>query len=124
MRISRSGDCGNSPKNQFVEDIAISLADRDASAFEENLTDDFRWIRAGEAVSRGKDAFLKYLEEERAAEAIKIFHVSSHGNIGAANGEIARASGDVAFCHVVEFSSATGSTIKTITSYLIPMSYR
>ena len=124
MRISRSGDCGNSPKNQFVEDIAISLADRDASAFEENLTDDFRWIRAGEAVSRGRDAFLKYLEEERAADAIKIFHVSSHGKVGAVNGELSRASGDVAFCHVVTFSSATGTMIKTITSYMVPLAYR
>ncbi|MEQ8557638.1 MAG: nuclear transport factor 2 family protein [Henriciella sp.] len=104
--------------------MAISLADRDPRAFEEVLTDDFRWVRAGEAVSRGRDAFLRYLADESAADAITIFHVSTDGQTGAVNGEIAMPATDIAFCHVFEFGSAAGNTIKTITSYLIPLAYR
>ena len=124
MRISRSGACGNSPKNEFAEDIAISLAERDHRAFENNLTEDFRWVVAGETLSYGREAFLRQIEGDSPADAVTVFHVTTHGRVGAVNGELALRSGYVAFCHVIEFGDAKGETIKTITSYLVPLDYR
>lgn len=124
MRISRSGECGNSPKNEFAEDIAISLAERDHRAFEDNLTEDFRWVRAGETMSYGREAFLRQIEGESAAEAVTIFHVTTHGRVGAVNGELALRSGYIAFCHMIEFGTAKADTIKTITSYFVSLDYR
>ncbi len=34
-RISRSGDCGNSPKNKLLKELAIAIARGDSSGFEE-----------------------------------------------------------------------------------------
>lgn len=124
MRISRSGECGNSPKNELVEDIAIALAQSDPTAFDGVISDDFRRVTVGDAISQGKDTFLRQLEADAAADAVTVFHVSSHGKTGAVNGEMALKSGNIAFCHVIEFTSAASTSVKTITSYLIPLDYR
>lgn len=124
MKISRTGHCGNSSKNRLIENIAISLAERDLQVLEEVLTDDFRWAEAGVDVFRDRDAFLRDLADESAVDAITIFHVSSHGRVGAVNGEVALPSSDIAFCHVIEFGNAKGNTIKTITSYSIAVGDR
>ncbi|MEQ9316012.1 MAG: hypothetical protein RLN72_09170 [Henriciella sp.] len=124
MRISRSGECGNSPKNELVEDIAILLAERNVAGQEDLLTDDFKGVEAGDPMSRGRDAFLRHLSGKPAAEAITVFHVSSHGRVGAVNGEMVARTGLVAFCHVVEFGNLDANTVKTITSYLVPVDDR
>lgn len=121
MRISRSGECGNSPKNEFAEDIAILLAERNAAGLEDLLTDDFKGVEAGDSMSRGREAFLRHLSGKAAAEAITVFHVSTHGRVGAVNGEMATRTGLLAFCHVIEFGNLNADTVKTITSYLVPM---
>jgi SnoaL-like domain len=122
MKIQRSGDCGNSPKNVFAEELTIALAKRDASSLDERLTDDVRWHRVGQTTVDGKSAFMDALEKLRRQPLarLSVSHVLNHGRVAAVNGVVEDAHGCVAdFCNVYEFSNLKGNCVKTITAYEI-----
>lgn len=120
-RIVGSGDCGNSPKNQLLEKLAIALAIGDPAALE-LLSDDSIWQQLGQAEQQGHTAIQSYLaqiERQQIAE-VRIEHVVNHGKAGAVNGSVCYTNGrSIAFCHMFEFSNTKGSAVKQIKSYLI-----
>ena len=121
-KVTASEDCGNSPKNIFLQNINIALAKGDTQFLLGSVTDDIGWNIVGQKVFQGKESFGKALEEmnkDRVAE-ITIQHVSSHGKAGAVNGTTVLENGKkLAFCHVFEFSNTKGSSVRQITSYVI-----
>lgn len=121
-KVITSEDCGNSPKNIFVQDITIAFAKGDSKFLLDNVTNDIRWNRIGDKLVQGKDDFAEALEEmkkEKTAQ-LTLHHVATHGKAGAVNGSIKLKNGKTyAFCDVYEFSNAKGIAIKEITSYVI-----
>jgi hypothetical protein len=99
MKVTRSGECSNSPKNAFVEDFTIALA----------LGDD-----PGDRLSH--DAQLPDIGLENAT-SLTILHAISHGRIGAANGEAVVNGETVAFAFVLEFTSTKGNCVRRIDFY-------
>jgi hypothetical protein len=99
MKVTRSGECGNSPKNAFVEDFIIALV----------LSDD-----PGDRLSQ--DAQLPDIGLENAT-SLTILHAISHGRIGAANGEAVVNGETVAFAFVLEFTSTKGNCVRRIDFY-------
>lgn len=115
-------DCGNSPKNIFVQELTIAFAKADSIFLLKNVTDDVRWHILGDHEIIGKDRFAEALEESKKQQALElsIHHVATHGKAGAADGRIKFKNGKTqAFCHVYEFSNAKGTLVKEITSYII-----
>lgn len=53
--VTVSGDCGNSPKNVFVQELTIALAKGDTKFILKNVTDDVRWNVVGDKVMEGKE---------------------------------------------------------------------
>jgi hypothetical protein len=47
-------DCGNSPKNIFVEELTIAFAKGDTKFILNNVTDDVRWNIVGIDLSKGQ----------------------------------------------------------------------
>lgn len=121
-RIIIGEDCGNSPKNIFVQDLTIAFAKGDSKFLLDNVTDDIRWNKVGDELVEGKYKFaeaLKNLKENKAVQ-LTVQHVATHGKAGAVNGRIILRNGRTrAFCDVYEFSNAKGTAIKEITSYII-----
>jgi hypothetical protein len=122
-QIYPSEDCGNSPKNQFVEKLSIALAIGDLPEVLERVTETVQWKLAGEATRQGKEAVRQAIAQ-RAAQSplseLTILHVATHGKIGAVNGTFRQQDGtSYDFCHVYEFSSAKATHVQTITSYVI-----
>lgn len=121
-RVITSEDCGNSPKNIFVQDLTIALAKGDSKFVLDNVTDDIRWNRIGDELIDGKNNFaeaLKKSKDNKTAQ-LTIHHVATHGKAGAVNGTSKLKNGKThAFCDVYEFSNAKGTAIKEITSYII-----
>ena len=121
--IIRSSDCGNSPKNKFVEDLEVAFAQRDTGFLLDSIADDIRWNIVGETPIRGKDALKEAIEsipQDCEVTEITINHVVTHGKVGAVNGIIKRKNGRACeFCSVYEFSSAKGTNVQDITSYII-----
>ena len=121
-RIVASEDCGNSPKNAFVEKLSIALALGDSAVVLEAVSEDIRWDRIGKPPLQGKEALALALGQvaSQPLDDLVILHAISHGRDGAVNGTIKlRNGGKRAFCHVIEFSSAKGASVRLITSYFV-----
>jgi hypothetical protein len=120
MRIEKSADCGNSPKNKLLESVSIALMKADVPALSRTVLDDVVWHLGTEEVIAGKSAFLEAVRgrKHNSNASLKIFHVVTHGKVGAVNGKLRLKSKiEINFCHVFEFSSAAARTIKCIYSY-------
>jgi hypothetical protein len=121
-RVITSEDCGNSPKNIFVQDLTIALAKRDSKFILGNVTDDVRWNIIGNTSVQGKDNFAEALEGIKNDKVLQLTvqHVATHGKSGFVNGTTKLKNGKTrTFCDVYEFSNTKGTAVKEITSYII-----
>jgi hypothetical protein len=84
-KIIISEDCGNSPKNIFVQDITIAFAKGDSKFIAGKVTDDFRWNIIGDQLIEGKDRIAEALDEIKkdSVEVLTIRHIATHGKAGA-----------------------------------------
>ena len=117
-------DCGNSPKNLFVQKLTIAFAKGDSKHILGSVTDDIRWNIVGDELIQGKDNLAQALEQRKAGKAaeLTVHHISTHGKSGAANGTVKFNNGKTrAFCDVYEFKDTKGSSVMEITSYVIEM---
>lgn len=121
-KIIASTDCGNSPKNAFLQSLAVALASGDVQYILAGVTEDVRWNIIGREYIQGKGELTAALERMKTTRAVEItiHHVTSHGRAGAVNGTLLLQDGRTrAFCDVYEFSGAKGSSVREITSYVI-----
>ena len=121
-KVITSEDCGNSPKNIFVQDLTIAFAKGDSTFLLSKVTDDIRWNKIGDTLIEGKEDFALALDKLKKEEAVQltVYHVATHGKTGAVNGTIKLKNGKTyAFCDVYEFSNAKAVAAKEITSYVI-----
>ena len=121
-KIIVSEDCGNSPKNLFIEKLTAAFAKRDAKFILGNVTEDIRWNIVGDTLIEGKANFgeaLERMKNEKVAE-LSIRHIATHGKAGAVDGTTKLKNGIThAFCDVYEFSNSKGTSVKEITSHRI-----
>jgi hypothetical protein len=120
--LKLSADCGNSPKNQFVEQLAVALLLGDRATLEASLSENLLYERAGDETSLGKAELLagKHLPADETLASLEIEHVLSHGRVGAVNAIARFASGRTwSFCCVCEFLNNKATSIKSIKIYLI-----
>jgi hypothetical protein len=121
-RVIVSEDCGNSPKNLFLQKLTIAFADRDTKFILESVTDDIRWNILSDNLIEGKDNFAKALKKLRndTTREISIQHIATHGKAGFVNGiKKFRIGKTYAYCDAYIFNNTKGTTVKEITSYLI-----
>ncbi|WP_020614965.1 hypothetical protein [Paenibacillus daejeonensis] len=117
--IKRSGMCGNSPKNQLVEELAIALILGDKEKLEQWLTEQATIQLVGDHSSNNGQAGAAAVA---GVEQIAIEHAISHGKIGAASGTWTTSDGGtVAFSDHYEFASAKGTQVSSVACYRIPV---
>lgn len=125
-KIIRSQDCGNSPKNQFLEDVEIAIAKNDIEFLLNIVTADIHWQNVGQKPVIGQEALAEtlkgdYLSSE--VEELTVDHVVTHGRAGSANGVRKYKDGKTyGFCTVYEFGNAKGTTIRKVMHYAIERS--
>lgn len=108
--IIRSGKCGNSPKNTFVEDFVIWLVTADQDKLARALSPDgLVWASEHGALF---DRFAK-----RNPAKVTIFDAISHGRIGAAHGEILSTSGSIEFSVFLEFQNTKAEQVRSAKVY-------
>ena len=125
-KIIVSEDCGNSPKNIFIEKFTAAFAKRDAKFILGNVTEDIRWNIVGDTLIEGKDNFseiLARMKNENVLE-LNVRHIATHGKAGAVDGTVILEDGKIrAFCDVYEFNGVKGTAVKEITSYVIEINH-
>ncbi len=116
--IARKASCGNSPKNTFVQELAIALLMNDADGIIAGTSEVVEWNIAGDTITTGRDQLLA-LECPEKAE-IEVSHAISHGREGSASGNYTLADGSVYdFADVYEFVNTTAKAVKSIRSFRI-----
>ncbi|MFD1216045.1 nuclear transport factor 2-like protein [Microbulbifer celer] len=118
IEIIRSKDCGNSPKNQFVEKVVVALESGDFEFLDGVLSEGAVWELANSSVTEG-DGLRAHIQScGEGVALVKVDHVISHGKSGSANGYIQDRKGKVLhFCHFIEFTSAKCVKINRVCSY-------
>jgi hypothetical protein len=119
--IKKFKDCGNSPRNRTLQDLAIAIALADVYLISQLVTDDVLWRPIGSKPVSGSDTVCRGLARHGQVKVITIEHAISHGRTGAINGEVQFGRKRRAFCLVVEFVSAKGSKVREITSYSVAL---
>lgn len=113
-------DCGNSPKNRFVQDLTIAFARRDIPYILDSVSGDICWIKPGEKTLQGKEDLTAMLEKLDRVEEIVVYHAFTHGKTGAVNGMMRLENGQtIAFCDVYVFSNARGTSVSEVTAYQV-----
>jgi hypothetical protein len=115
-RITRSPDCGNSPKNQKAEEIALALMGQ-TRLDPDLLSEGASWEKPGGALV-GRAAIMAELETPADHEWIEVTEVVTHGKAGSVSGRFKRAGEKPKlFCHVIRFTSASARQIAQIVSF-------
>lgn len=120
--VTRSSDCGNSPKNILAESLAIALATGDIGGVFAATGENVQWRIVGNEPIAGAEKVAEALRAGagRKPKRVVIGHVMTHGRSGAVNGTVEFAGGKLReFCDVFEFSSAKGTHVSRITSYRV-----
>ncbi|SMY06114.1 hypothetical protein [Flavimaricola marinus] len=114
--IKGSSDCGNSPKNSFVQHIAISLETNAITP--SDVSDEVVWHGMTTEPLRGRSAIDRELEGRPQPTLIVVEHAISHGKVGAASGMATYENGrDRRFSHFFEFTNAKANCVASIKSY-------
>lgn len=121
-KIIESGDCGNSPKNQFAQSLSIAIARCDSVYLQEVATEDVAWSIIGRQLIEGKEALAQALDAASQVDELIIDRVVTHGKAGAVNGTVRYTNGHSAgFCDVYGFGNAKGTSVRTISTYLVEL---
>jgi hypothetical protein len=123
-RVIVGKDCGNSPKNLFLQQLTIAFATGDTGFILRSVAEEIRWNIVGQRLVQGKADFAQALVEITPAQVaeLAIHHVVTHGKAGAVNGTLRMDNGKcLAFCDVYEFSGASGRKVRGITSYALEL---
>lgn len=123
--ITVKPDCGNSPEKALLRDFISAFAHADVDDILAPMSDDIVWHLVGETVIEGKENVRELLESMKnvGTSDLVIETIIIHGRDAAVNGVIRSNAGQShAFCDVVQFASAAGMKIKTMTSYSIEIS--
>lgn len=131
--ITLREDCGNSPKNEFVQKLTVAFVTADADFVAQSVTDDVRLHVVGIAPIAGKSAVLAVFRNPNRdpITAVEVDKVVTHGKAGAVNGTFVlsedRGGGKLrsksySFCYVYEFANAKGTRVKAATTYVIQTS--
>lgn len=122
VKINSSPNCGNSPKMEFLKAFNIAFAKGNLDFVLEGVSDEIVWDIVGNTTITGKESFadeLQNMKTNTVAE-LTLHQILSHGKEGAVNGLMKMQDGkQYAFSDFYQFSSAKGTMIKSMTSYII-----
>ncbi len=122
MKLNIKPDCGNAPKRELVKHLTCYFASNDIEKAMEFLDTHITWTLVGNKTVNGKEQFRIVLQEIRQNKVIEltIHSIITHGKEAAINGEmLMEDGGSFGFSDFYEFTSAKGTRVKTIVSYLI-----
>ncbi|MPM44370.1 hypothetical protein SDC9_91048 [bioreactor metagenome] len=123
MKIIRSQDCGNSPKNALLADLEVALAGRNLACLKEHTLSDLIWTIAGIGQGVGLTSLLVALDSDLAGSSVDEMEIASsfsHGKMGAVYGmRIDNIGKQYEFCSLYELSSAGSAKVKNIKIFQI-----
>lgn len=119
MDIKRSGMCGNSPKSQLAEDLAVALLTGDTETLRQRLTEAASITVVG-SEQYSKTEVLEGAASIRELDKLAIDQALSHGKVAAVSGSGVTAEGQrFAFSDHYTFANTKATEIASVTSFRI-----
>ena len=113
MKITKSADCGNSPKNLLVQKICIAYIKGDKTYFKRFIADEAKLGDIWQVGDNGKVALSDIVQ-------VRINHPISHGKSGAAEYSVLYKDKQTEqYCLFIEFDSAAGKKIQRLERYVL-----
>lgn len=118
IAVTKSGACGNSPKNAFAEDFTVEVLTAAVESLRTKLADGIQ-LFVGTNVFEGTDSVLRALRSELwgTLEGVTITHALTHGRVGASNGIMRVGGRNSEFCVVLEFANLKCESVAAIKVY-------
>jgi hypothetical protein len=114
MRVKKSSDCGNSPKNKLAQDIVIALFRGDHSFLNKVTDEKFEWQTSASKIFTEIGTTP---QDVKSVTSIEIEFSITHGKTGAVNGVLKTESTEKRFCVALEFTTASAKKVKKATNY-------
>ncbi|MDR3680645.1 MAG: hypothetical protein P4L41_11830 [Flavipsychrobacter sp.] len=121
-KINIEPDCGNSPRKQFLKELYTAFANADVEVINEIIPQDISWIIVGNKKVQGLAHYVTELKRQPSwkVKELTIDTIITHGPEASASGQIITADDKkFSFCDVYKFKRAGGTTISTITTFMI-----
>lgn len=115
--VHGSKDCGNSPRNTFVQQIAVAL--ETGRIAPEDFSESVIWESGSGQKVIGRQVMTEKLAARPTPATLTIEHAISHGKTGVACGQLTFANGETRrFCYVFIFTSVKARCVSMIKSYI------
>ena len=115
VKITGSRDCGNSPKNAFVQLIGVTI--EQGELLDDASPDDIVW-ETPHGVHEGLEAVKGALASVDLPVSIVAEHAITHGKVGATSGVSTLENGKSRrYSHVIEFTNTKAIKVTRIKSY-------
>ncbi len=122
MKLHTKVDCANAPKKELIKNLTIQFATYDLDATMAFMDDNVVWTLVGDSPVVGKKQFKTELQKMSGNKAteLTILSIITHGKEAAVHGEMTMMDGNrYGFADFYEFTSAKGTKVKSITTYII-----
>jgi len=122
VKVIISEDCGNSPKNLFIQKFTIAYAERNRPFLLERVTENVQCEIIGEMRLEGKVEFAAALSRVSSDDVVEltIHHAITHGRAGMVDGQKKTQSGTVyAFADVYDFENLKAIRIRRLKVFSI-----
>ncbi|NDV16025.1 nuclear transport factor 2 family protein [Muricauda sp. TY007] len=122
MKLNIKPDCGNAPKRALVKDLTCYFASNEIEKAIGLLDTNITWTLVGDKTISGIKPFRTVLQvmRQNKVQELTIYSIITHGKEAAVNGEMVLEDGStLGFSDFYEFTSAKGTRVKAIVSYLV-----
>ncbi|MCI5106399.1 MAG: hypothetical protein MRY76_06785 [Pseudomonadales bacterium] len=125
MKTIKSRDCGNSPKNSFVQDLEIAIAESDFGFLAKSVSEELQWEICGIGTFNGSSSIPEALDALNLMQAdqLSIEFALSHGKTAASQSLRTRGLSDSQYVsNFFKFSSAKAIQVSRIVTMAIQRS--
>lgn len=120
IKVKRSKDCGNSPKNKFSENIAVAFVKKDSNFLSRSVSDGIKCFFSNGTHLQGKESLQNHIKKLESPIEAKIDHVLTHGKKGAVSGSLKyKDDSRKRFCLILEFSNVKAELLSHLEIYLV-----
>lgn len=116
MKVRGSKDCGNSPKNLFVQEMAIAFETGEIAS--DSVTDSIEFYDQSSGSKFSLQERCPWIANRLAPVEIQVLHAIAHGRTGASNGiSILEDGSKHPFSYFFEFKNTTAKCVSTVYRY-------
>lgn len=123
-KIQIQSDCGNAPRRLFLKELLTAFAEGNVKHIQDVIPENINWDIVGQKQITGLENYMKALKGHVLwkVKELVVDTIITHGPDASVSGQITTTGkSSYKFCEVYRFKGAGGTTIKSISTFLIKL---